>query len=339
MKIGFYTWGDPVMGMGHIFRCLALAKEARRQLPAIETVFELKAREPGVSIVRNAGEALNSWPDDTVPPGPWDILVVDQLQADPLALTRLRQWCRCLVSLDDAGPGHWASDLAIGSLYACTVPPPPDSTTLSLSGLDYTLIDRAFAAQPFTIRPTPGNLFLTQGGSDTWNMLSVLVGALTPWLIRHGNVTLHVHTGPAFEHERDLAQALAALPTPWRRHGRVADLPGLMADMDMAITAGGVMTLELLAVGVPCITITAEEKEMETISALAHRGLVHNLGFRKAATAEKVSSALDHLFAQAHRQTLSETTRLALDGRGAERIIKAALDLTERSGRRKGLER
>lgn len=336
MKIGFFTWGDAVMGMGHVFRCLALAREARRQCPGLEVAFEMRERQPGLNVVAEAGESVTIWPDDQLPRGWWDILVVDQLQVAPELLDRLRPCCRCLVSLDDAGPGHWSADLAVSTLYRCRAPRPPHSGAVVLDGLEYTLIDPAFAARPYAVRPQPRALFLTQGGSDTWNMLSWLVTAMTPWLRAHPATTLHVHTGPAFTHHQALERAVAESGLDVVRHGRVADLGQLMAGMDLAVAAGGVMTLELLACGVPCITVSAEEKELETISALARRGLVHNLGGRDDGLTGRLEQALALCWPQAARQTLSERARACLDGGGGGRIITAALELAARATRTKG---
>lgn len=322
MKIGFYTWGDAQMGMGHVFRCLALARSFRAVMPDARIVFEMKDHAAGVAAVQAAGEQVTCWPH--MPDGAWDILVVDQLMVAPDEVATLRRRCRCLVSLDDAGAGHWQADVAINSLYACTAPRPAGSLTRSHFGLEYTLMDAAFARQAFTVRQDMAHVFLTQGGSDTWNCLSRLVEELAPWLACHPGTTLHVHTGPAFEHEESLARALANLPTPWQRHGRVPDLPALMAGMDVAVAAGGVMTFELLAVGVPCLTITAEAKELETTAALARAGLVTDYGAFTEGFGARLRAGLDVLVPAAMRGELSARSRAMLDGLGAERIVALA---------------
>ncbi len=327
MLIGFYTWGDAMMGMGHIFRCLTLADEIRRQRPDARVVFELQDRQPGVDTVRAKGHEVRIWPDDAKSQGPWDILIVDQLSTDPQILQGLRQSCRCLVTLDDAGPGHWGAHLSISTLYGCQVTRPPDNDTLSLGGLPYTLINPVFTAQAYDVRNSLRHIFLTQGGSDTWNMLSTLVRAMDSWLAQHPDVTLHVHTGPAFAHHDDLHHAIATSQGTIVQHSRIDDLPGLMSQMDLAIAAGGVMTLELLAVGVPCITVTAEEKELETVSALAQQGFVHNLGFTDQSLPERLIEALQRCTDWDYRRQASALTRQVLDGKGAYRIIDQSLKI------------
>lgn len=330
MLIGFYTWGDAMMGMGHIFRCLTLAEEIRQRRPDARVVFELQDRQPGVDTVRATGHEVRIWPDDAKPQGPWDILIVDQLSTDPHILQGLRQSSRCLVTLDDAGPGHWGAHLSINTLYDCQVERPSGNHTLSLHGLPYTLISPAFSEQAYEVRNSVRNIFLTQGGSDTWNMLSTLVRSMDSWLEQHPEVALHVHTGPAFAHHDDLRHAIAASQGTIVQHSRIDDLPGLMSRMDLAIAAGGVMTLELLAVGVPCITVTAEEKELETVSALARQGFVHNLGFADPSLPVRLIEALQRCVDWDYRQQASALARQALDGKGADRIIGEALAVLER---------
>lgn len=326
MKIGFYCWGDPVMGMGHVFRCLALAQVARSLHPGVDIVFELKDHAEGVAAVVAAGQSVRRWPDAELPVGPWDILVVDQLQVPPEQMAALRRRCACLVSIDDAGPGHWQADLAFSLLYACRAVRPDSSRTDSRSGFDYMLIDPAFALPRRPARIPAAQLLLTQGGSDTWNVLAPLVRGLAPWLARHPDLTLNVHTGPAFCHDRALEDALAGLASPWQRHRRVPSLAALFGAMDVAVSAAGVTLFELLAAGVPCVITTAEDKELETASRLAAQGLAVDLGRFGAHTIPAIMDALDALLNPAPRSVAVERARSVLDGQGAARIISAVFE-------------
>ncbi len=326
MKVGFYCWGDPVMGMGHVFRCLALARAARNLNTSLQLEFHLKPGAEGVAAVLAAGEAVNTLPEGELPRGRWDVLVVDQLQVPADQMAALRRNCSCLVSVDDAGPGHWQADLAFSLLYTCRVPRPVKSRTDSRAGYEYMLIDPAFVLLPHPVRGRVEQLFLTQGGSDTWNVLAPLVTGLAPWLAAHPHVTLNVHTGPAFRHEADLEAALARLSTPWRRYQRVPDLAALFGSMDVAVTAAGVTLFELLAAGVPCIVTTAEDKELETAARVAEQGLAVNVGRFGPATGVAVAEALGTVLDHVQRAREIPASRSGLDGRGAERIIRAALD-------------
>ena len=74
MRIGFHTSGGPVMGLGHVYRCLALANAVEARIPNAECGFEMTGCDDGISVVRSAGRvvdaALAEAPPDSGPNSP-----------------------------------------------------------------------------------------------------------------------------------------------------------------------------------------------------------------------------------------------------------------------------
>lgn len=310
-------------GMGHVYRCLTLADALLDRFPMAELVFLMDEGVEGQQRVRATvgPEQVQSFRLGEVP-SPWcDVVIVDRLQVSPEAMMAFRQGCGFLVSLDDVGPGRWCADLAVGALYLPQVGRPPDSGTRSVDGLSMLALGNAFAAMPYVLRETVGHILLTQGGSDTYGLVPKLVRSLVPWLASRPEVTLHVHTGPAFLHDVQLADALSTVPRG-EYHRAVPDLAALYARMDLAVAAAGVMTCELAAVGVPLVIVTGEEKELETAAMLGKAGAARVIGAWDADAGAEVKQAVAELAADAvARRSLSAAARQAVDGRGLDRLI------------------
>ena len=85
MKVGFYTFGGPTIGTGHLLRCLALSQWLENSISPLEIVFELIDMDPkGVSVARDIissrfGGSIQIHQDCRVPGNLWDVLVVDCL--------------------------------------------------------------------------------------------------------------------------------------------------------------------------------------------------------------------------------------------------------------------
>lgn len=321
MKAGFYTGGDHVLGMGHVFRCLALAKAIETRWPGASIHFHLMEGLDGTRQVQQVRpDNCQTLKPHELPQGPWDLLVVDRLEVPPLIVKQLRSTARVLVSLDDTGAGHYEACIAFNGLYHCKVHRPTGSRTKSFFGPEYLILNPAFCAQPYEVRPELCDLLLTQGGSDTYGLIPKLAARLKPWLRRQNQATLHIHIGPAFRFHAELDRILTQIPSACR-HEKIPDMASFMAGMDLAISAAGMTAWELAAVGVPSILITGEAKELETSAELEKKGCCINLGEYSDADTSALEKSLDSLKHITRRQDMSRLARRAVDGKAIERIL------------------
>lgn len=309
--------------MGHIYRCLAIAKTFSRRHPDAEIFFELQGDDRGARILRQAGIGqVRCWPGETPPDGRWEILVVDRLAVRPEILKSLKSNAGRLVSFDDTGPGHFEADLAINALYPCPLPRPDGNKTVCHDGFDYLVLSPEFTDRKYDFKPVVQNLFLTQGGADTYGITSELVARLRSWFEDNDTVTLNIHSGPAFASDKELTPELRDYPAPVKWHHGVADLPALMSSMDMAISAGGIMSLEFCALGVPLILVSGEKKELETMATLARLGAAENLGYFADIDGAEICAAVSKLARDPdRRETMSVRARGVIDGKGLDRCI------------------
>ncbi|MBI3553498.1 MAG: hypothetical protein HY077_13465 [Elusimicrobia bacterium] len=318
MKIGFYTFGDHQMGLGHVFRCLALERALRRNWPKAEFVYELKPGAEGARVVgERKGAKVNRLKAGQRPAGPWDILIVDQFGVSPAEMCALKKGATRLISLDDPGSGCFEADISFNALYENQAERPKGSKTRCFEGLEYVFIDESFARQSYAVKDEVRDVLLSQGGADTYGMLPDLAAQAALALKDYPGVTLHALVGPAFRHDRKLKEAAAEAAVEVRCHRGVCDMPALLAGMDLAVSAAGLTACELAAVGVPAVLVTGETKELETSKKLAELGCAFDAG-------NSVPSSISYLRLLAHdkkvRQSMSARARKAVDGRGLERV-------------------
>lgn len=320
MRIGFSTFADHQMGMGHVYRCLRLRDAFAAAWPGASFVFELEPGREGFDLVEKhrPGEAR---PADHG--GPWDALVVDRLEVSPSEMRSFKKGARVLVSLDDVGAGRWEADLAFNALYAAKAPRPAGARAQARDGFDSLFLDPAFSRIKKKAGPVR-KILLSQGGADTYGLVPKLLEGLAPWLTANPGVTVDALIGPAFRHDEELSAALAKCGGAAAAARGTNDVPGLFAQADLAISGAGLTACELAAAGVPTLLVTGERKELETAAALAARGAAIDLGFFDEGAPARVARAVEGLALDAgRRERLSASAQKAIDGKGLERLIEA----------------
>jgi len=328
MKILIYTYGNHKMGMGHIVRMLCLSETLERKGHTVsflvpdwkEGIKKLKnERKKIIKISLNDFEqssayrkVLNDYDSDCI--------IVDALKvAEPL-MKLFRQKGKLLVSLDNTGEGRVFSDILINILYRKL--PKLKKPKLEINDFNYLILNENFGKFNSKQKPVPEkarNLLITQGGSDTYGMVPKIINELNG--LPKG-LKCYVLVGSAFKHRRELTSSvknkklkvkiLEDIKEPWK----------LFYEMDMAITGGGMTLFELLCVGVPCVTVTQEYKELETLSYLEKLDLIENLGFykdlKKGALKKRIIQLMDNYSVRTKR---SKKGKRIIDGKGVERVI------------------
>ncbi len=118
-----------------------------------------------------------------------------------------------------------------------------------------------------------------------------------------------------------------------RVSGWVDDLNYRLIQADVAVGAGGSMTWQRLALGVPSVVVAVAANQEPTSIALSNVGLISYLGRLDNSTPTMLADALvDMMLDVANRQFVREFGPNMIDGRGPDRCARAILDrLAERS--------
>lgn len=326
LKVLFRADDGPGIGAGHLMRCLALAEEIRDR----GGMVCLSATRPSVlhadwknlgAFVEVEERAIASGEDLATTLAiaaafQADWLVVDGYNFDTAWLDAAAAQCPTLW-LDDLGRRDPAVQLVLnqnpgaeqryGSTYR--------RCRRSLLGLRWFLLRRAWRTARSNAES--GHLLLTLGGEDADNRILDLMHALLADG-RSFSADVVSTAPPAGFHE---TQALArAHPERFSLHRGPVALPPLMARSAVAITGGGVTSIEATYLGTPPVIVILADNQKPGAEYLAsiRAALVTTDATDSAKTA---SLALDILHDDVARAGMVERGHSLVDGNGAARLV------------------
>ena len=179
--------------------------------------------------------------------------------------------------------------------------------TALLLGPRYAPLKKRFSSLAKTPSETIDRVLLTTGSTDPHNFISEM-----------------------FEFEDEI-EHLASQEDNIRLHRKVEDMAGLMATVDVAVSACGTTVYELAAVGLPVVTFAMVDEQVASAESLARLGVVAYSGLfysSKQGVLNSAISKLEDLVATPEKAAvLAAKARSLIDGKGAQRIAKELAEL------------
>lgn len=323
--------GAPTLGMGHVYRALALEHALAAHDLTIVT-REDEDRVLGAEFLSSASARVRRVRGEeeffaVIEHEEPDIVILDVLDTERDYVERVRGHAAFTVCIEDLGEGSHVADLVINDLYTDFYP-----RENHWYGVRYALLGPQFEAMP----PRGGaaerveRVLVTFGGTDPNDLTRTALKALS--LAQFTGEVVCV-LGPGYAHpEPDLAE----LGIRGTVHRAVTDLALIMHDSDIAVTSAGRTVTELMTQGVPTIALCQNERELLHTHASGPYGVM-NLGLGSHVTVEGLASHIRLLLDDARlRQAMYDRMRKAVNGRSnqaiAEMILSAARERAERSG-------
>ncbi len=174
-----------------------------------------------------------------------------------------------------------------------------------------------------TAPPLAKRIVVTFGASDPQNISTRVIQALSTLDIHDLEVTVVV--GALNKNAPALAVEVGKLPSTIRARliENPENLNEVLATSDLAISAGGVTSLELAHLGVPTIVICVAGNQLAASKALAAHGVTLNLGWHEEVSTSTLARTLHQLIHDATQRTrMAELGQKLIDGRGATRIVE-----------------
>ena len=324
--------GSPEIGLGHVVRCLALARELRDER-LCSVGFAMRPGALGVSMVRSVGFAVleapvgvpfeqSAWLAGAISSAGAEILVLDvrdDLTLDDVRAIRRETSVRVAL-IDDASDRRLAADEVF-------YPPVPQVLALAWPGFagrvhvgwDWVLLRHEFAGEPVPAAHEPPVVLVTMGGSDPAGLTLEAMRALRRVTRSIGIVVL---LGPGFGHDAELAPLVEACPHECLVV-RDGDVRARMLEADLAVLSFGVTAYEAAACSLPAVHLCLTDDHALSSSAFADAGIAVSLGradqVEETGLAEGVESMLaDHV----GRTAMGARARRLVDGKGAARIAE-----------------
>ncbi len=333
---------DGTIGIGHIMRCLALSQTWRDQGGEVTFISHCEAEHLKQKIQQ---EGIHFIPVDKACPDPED------LESTVKFLTRMHKsntedWFVLdgyhftsdyqkiihevgahLLVLDDMNHlAHYHADIILNQnndahqmIYRC------EEDTILLRGTPYVFLRKEFLEYRNFNRVIPNSakkIMVSLGGADPDNVTLKVIQALK--LLSEMQMEITVVVGPANRHQELLQSTLESSGLNYNLLINPPDMVGLMADADLAITAGGGTYWELAYMGVPCLMIVLAENQKGVAEELARSGAVMNLGYPNLLSCDDIAQAITSMIvSKCKRKMMSKTGQVMIDGNGASLTINA----------------
>jgi len=334
-RILFRVDGSASMGMGHVFRSLAIA-DALRQTSRAEVAFLMSAEHAeGLGTVSRHGypvrlvdrdlTALVERIKDFAP----DILINDLPKVEDHYLRALAHLGATTVNLVDT-----LDDLERTEHYAQVIVSVMNNDRETPEGFyggpAYAILRSHFHGRKKEVRERPRSVLLTFGGSDPQGLTLKAAHALQGI---DPTVEILAVAGPAFSYRREFDELQPTLtrriPLINEAGGHIADL---MLDADVVVCSGGMSVYEIAALGTPGVVLGQNTREDKRMREFARLGTVEYLGLGTDVEEVELRLAVEALLGNgSRRRTMSTRGRALVDGMGATRAAEVVLESASRT--------
>lgn len=329
--------GNAKIGAGHLMRCLTIAEALSEKLGGKEEILFVCADEPSGELVRKFGfpvevldtdyrnmeSELSKWQElqTKISKQTAHVILADSYFVTDTYLQRLGEYGKVFL-MDDlqqhtypvAGVINYnafAEDAVYRELYGNT-------STECIVGSAYVPIRQQFLKPCYEVGKRVKNVLITTGGGDVDN----IAGTMLKTIYQDG-ICFHLVTGRYNPHLEVLKKMEQEMPGV-RIHHDVSDMAGLMAECDIAVTAGGTTIYELAAVGVPLLCFSYAENQEALTTYIGVHGIAGFLGayhLEKDVVLKKLKGMFEDLCKDVElRKTYSRKEREMIDGKGAKRL-------------------
>lgn len=339
--IAIRTDANREIAMGHVMRCLAIAK----QLYAIgeKIIFFTSGNYARDLIEKNGFECyVLKYEYDNKEAELSDFIhilkckniemvLIDSYEVTEIYMKSLKEKFK-IVYIDDLNMFKYHADLIINyayntkkSLYARWN---YDSNMDFLLGSKYIPLRSEFANIPVQCREKVNSIFITTGGADKYNMLlEILHMLLNPCWSQFNKIVI---AGKFYDHIIDLKN-VEKQEKSVKVYYDVSNIVKIMKKCDIAISAGGTTIAELCACGIPTIAFAVAENQIYGLEAYAKDGIV-----RYAGDARKDKSGIinnielylkDFIYNKKNREQQGRAAHNIIDGNGAMRIARKIMSV------------
>jgi CMP-N-acetylneuraminic acid synthetase/spore coat polysaccharide biosynthesis predicted glycosyltransferase SpsG len=305
------------LGMGHVYRALALAQELARHNILIATtksmplgkeffdgqVFqhvEIDSRAELAALAKSHAAQLT---------------VLDILDTDIKLVQAIQLTGSKVVTFEDLGPGAEAADLLVSDLY----PNPRVPKEKQLTGIENAILAPSFEtlARKHETKTEVSRVLVLFGGTDPSELATKSLRALEE-IGFAGEVVCIRGLGASDISAQDFKLNLQILRN-------VKNMPAEMAKADLALSSAGRTITELAQIGVPTICLAQNQKELAHTHATEANGVV-NLGLGLDVDTSSLAKALSELIESKQlRDKLHQSSLLATKTRSNSNVVDRIL--------------
>lgn len=321
--------GNPIIGTGHIMRCLSLADALREQdmeatFVTAEPYFQNLIRTCGYScvVLRTAYDHMEEELSVFLPLLERDrpeLVILDSYFVTPKYMEAIKKVSK-LLYIDDLNAFDYPADAVVNyNIYGPELPYPQNKKYFL--GPRYAPLRKEFQGLGRRIfRERAENVLISTGGTDQYHVAL----RCAEYLWEHHSsedMIFHFVLGAM---NRDVAEleGIAGELSFIRLHRQVTDMCSLMMQCDMAASAAGTTLYELCACGLPTVTYILADNQIQGAQAFQRAGLMPCVG-----DVREGNRFIEHIFTELKklnrvevRSKISCQMQVLVDGKGACRL-------------------
>ncbi len=325
----FRVDGNNSIGMGHIFSSINMAKK----LENFEILFVSKYEE-GISKIKEFNYKTKKIPEDISLEEEIkiikeinknfkiDIIIIDLLIKD------YSKYCKEISKINKSLVIDYFGDIEVYSDILINFDILPENqnyikknrNTIYCLGPKYALLNEKvnkYHNLNKTIKDKITNVLITTGGSDPKDLTPRILDILKDFK----EIKFNIVIGHAFKNKVEIKKGLDSRNINYKLIENSNNLSELMYNSDLAISTGGLTSLELSAIGTPFIGISSAVWESKRLKKMEEYGICKYIesfyGFKK----ENLYKIFKELINN-KREIMSSNGKRLLDGNGMDRIIE-----------------
>lgn len=330
---------SPLIGSGHVVRCLALADAlaaagwacAFASTPGTAETVPALAKS-GYRLINLADSAQEPALLKAAIPQGCELLVVDHYGRDAEFEAACRPWAaRILIADDLADRRHecdYLLDPTLGRKAADYAPLTPENCR-TLLGPEFALLRPQFQdARPAALARRASTraierILVSLGGTDPSNLTARVLRGI---MLSGVDAAVDVVLGGAAPHLEEIRTLAASTPLPIALHTAVDDMAALMSKADLAVGAAGTTSWERCTLGLPSLMLVIADNQELVARSLDQAGAAARLGRSESVTEEQLAAQLRAFAANPDRLgAMAARAAAVCDGRGTQRTLLALL--------------
>lgn len=328
---------SPEIGSGHVMRCLALAQAWQASGGSVSFVGivapapENRLEEEDIKVWSLDADAGSLRDADETARRAKDLgaswVVIDGYHFGGGYQRRLRGAGLHVLFIDDYGHAdRYEADLVLNQNIDAEVSAYEHRAnhTALLLGPRFALLRKEFwpwRSPRRRPRREADHVLVTLGGADPDNLTARVVRAFDG--LNGEDVSATVVVGGSNPHEEKIRAATEGGNNALEFRNDVSDMASLMAESDVAVSAGGSTCWELTYMGIPSIIVELAENQQGIAKGLDEAGTALNLGWHETVTESEIVGAVESLLqADERRLKMAHRAQKLVDGRGTTRVLQ-----------------
>ena len=341
--VGIRVDANEVIAMGHLVRCMSIAVQLKRRGQRILFIISEKYSEKFIMEQGFECICLNNCYNEKneeveklihiIRERGIQKLLLDSYEVTFEYMSELKKYTE-LIYIDDIDRFRYPADIIINYVDSA------DTSRYSgkgyekerfLLGSRYVPLRPEFADKRINIKPMADSIFVTTGGTDSYNMLIGILKKMNECGL--GEMKKHVVAGKFYD-KMDELNGLAAEEENIIVYHDIANMCEVMQKCDIAVSAGGTTMMELCACGVPIICFAMAGNQLPALQNYLEKGLVEYAGDVRDNREEVIDNIVRKIKKlknnYALRETLSKMEKDVIDGKGAERIAECICNISSK---------